>query len=123
MRPVSGWVRWGAVNLGILAGVMVAGLVLLGPAALAGWGDTDTGVITYLYLWLYLPITGPLYLLVLHRVALRVRRPRRWAVGLAPLLFGLFPVALLAVTLPGVAATWVAYFAYGAVVRLPPGRD
>ncbi|HEX8103293.1 MAG TPA: hypothetical protein VF533_11820 [Solirubrobacteraceae bacterium] len=114
------WLRWGAVNLGVLAAVMAAGLVLLIPPALAGWGDADTGVITYLYLWLYLPLTGPLYLLVLRRVAPRVRRPRGWAIALAPLLFGLFPVAVIAITLPGVAATWIAYFAYGAVVRLPP---
>lgn len=108
------------MNLGILAGVMIAGLLLLLPALAVGWGDSDTREITYLWLWLYLPLTGPLYLLVLAWVARRARRPRVWAVVLTPLLFGLFPIAVIAITLPGVAATWVAYLAFGALVRLPP---
>ena len=115
----SDWLRWGAVNLALLAGVMVAGLLLLIPAALAGWGDRDQRELTYLYLWLYLPFTGPLYLAALAFAARRSRRPRLWAIVLTPLLFGLFPLAVIAATLPGVAATWVAYFVYGAVVRLP----
>ncbi len=123
MRAVSGrsaWLRWGAVNLGILAAVMVGGLVLLIPAALIGWGDPDTREITYLWLWLYLPFTGPLYLVVLAFVARRVRRPRVWAIGLSPLLFAVFPIAAIGVTLPGIAATWIAYLVFGAIVRLPP---
>ena len=111
--------RWGLFNLALLVAVMIAGLVLLIPARLAGWGDDDTGVITYLWLWIYLPITGQLYLLALRYAARRSARPRMWAVVLSPVLFGLFPVALIAITLPGVAATWIAYLAYGAVVRLP----
>lgn len=115
-----GRLAWGAINLAILAAVMVAGLLLLVPAALVGWGDADQRHITYLYLWIYLPITGPLYLVVLWLVARRVRHPRRWAIGLTPLLFGVFPLAVFGIGIPGVAATWVAYLTYGAVVRLPP---
>lgn len=120
MRGVAGWLRWGAINLGILAAVMVAGLVLLIPAAAAGWGDADSRHITYLWLWIYLPLTGPLYLVTLANVARRVQNRRVWAIVLSPLLFLAFPIAWLAITLPGVAATQIAYLVYGAVVRLPP---
>lgn len=119
MGPVPGWLRWAAINLAILAAVMVAGLVLLIPAALAGWGNADTREYTYLLLWLYLPFTGPLYLLALGYAAPRVKQPRVWAIALTPLLFVVLPVIAIGVTLPGVAATWIAYLAYGAVVRLP----
>jgi len=111
------------VNLGLLALVMVAGLLLLVPAALAGWGDADSREYTYLLLWLYLPLTGPAYLLVLALVAPRVRRPRLWALGLTPLLWAVVPVLALGVSAPGIAATWAAYLAYGTFVRLPPDRD
>jgi len=117
----TAWLGWAAGSLALLALVMVVGLALLVPARLAGWGDRETRQITYFYLWLYLPLTGPLYLLVLSFAARRVRHPRRWAVGLSPLLFAFVPVVAIGVTLPGVAATWVAYLAYGALVRLPPG--
>ena len=40
-----------------------------------------------------------------------------------PLLFALFPYAIFAFAAPGVAAAWVAFFIYGATVRLPAGRE
>ena len=49
------------------------------------------------------------------------RHPRRWAIALAPLLFALFPYAVVTFVAPGIAASWIAYFIYGAIVRLPPG--
>lgn len=114
------WVRWGGLNLGLLFVVMVGGLVLLVPAALAGWGDAGSREYTYLSLLLYLPFSGIVYLAALALVARRARRPRLWAVALTPLLWCVLPVFAIGVNAPGIAATWVAYIVYGAVVRLPP---
>jgi len=117
---LGSWLRWAAINLAILAGVMVAGLVLLVPAALAGWGDADSRHITYLYLWVLLPLTAPLYLLALALIAPRVANPRVWAVALTVLLWAAFPVAAGGLEAPAIVATWIAYLTFGALVRLPP---
>lgn len=116
------WLRWGALNLGLLAVVMVAGLALLVPAALAGWGDAESRHLAYLFLWLYLPFTGSVYLAALAMAGRRARRPRVWAFALTPLLWGFVPIFAIAVNVPAIAATWVAYLAYAALVRLPPRR-
>ncbi len=114
------WLRWGALNLGLLGLVMAGGLLLLIPAALVGWGTPDTRQYTYLFLWIYLPFTGPTYLVLLALVGSRARRPRIWALALTPVFWGFVPIFAIGVTAPGIAATWAAYLAYGAVVRLPP---
>lgn len=122
--PRRRWPRWLAVNLAILAGSVVAAyLLVLVPAALAGWdADADAGegsLGSYSYALIFLPFTWPLYMLALVWVAGRVRRPRGWAVALCPLLGAPLNAALLLVTLPGIAAAWVTYLLYGALVRLP----
>lgn len=114
------WLGWGARNLGILILVMVGGLALLIPAALVGWGTPDTREYTYLFLWLYLPFTGPAYLVLLAIVGPRVRRPRIWALALTPIFWSFVPIFALGLAAPGIAGTWIAYLTYGAVVRLPP---
>lgn len=116
------WLRWGALNLGLLAVVMVGGLLLLVPAALVGWGDAESRQYAYLFLWLYLPFTGVVYLTALALVGRRARRPRLWAVALTPLLWCVVPIFATGVNVPAIAATWVAYLTYAAVVRLPPRR-
>ena len=40
--------------------------------------------------------------------------------ALTPLLFALFPYAVVTFVAPGIGASWLAYFIYGASVRLPP---
>lgn len=115
------WLRWGALNLGILILVMVGGLALLRAAALVGWGSPDTREYTYLFLWLYLPFTGPAYLVLLAVVGRRVRRPRIWALALTPIFWGFVPIFAIGFVAPGITATWIAYLTYGAVVQLPPG--
>lgn len=114
------WLRWGALNLGLLGLVMVGGLLLLVPAALVGWGTADSREHTYLFLWIYLPFTGAAYLALLALVGRRARRPRLWAFALTPVFWGFVPIFAIGVVAPGIAATWVAYLVYGAVVRLPP---
>lgn len=114
------WLRWGAGNLGRLAIVMAGGLLLLIPAALVGWGDADLREYTYLFLWIYLPFTGPTYLVLLALLGRRARRPRVWAVALTPVFWGFVPIFAIGVVAPGIAATWVAYLVYAAVVELPP---
>ena len=114
------WLRWGARNLGILILVMVGGLALLIPAALVGWGTPDSREHTYLFPWLYLPFTGPAYLVLLAIVGPRVRRRRIWALALTPIFWGFVPILALGVAAPGIAAAWIAYLTYGVVVRLPP---
>lgn len=114
------WLRWGALNLGRLALVMAAGLLLLVPAALVGWGDVETRQYLYLFLWIYLPFTGVAYLVVLALVGRRARRPRIWALALTPIFWAFVPIFALGVVAPGITATWIAYLVYGGVVRLPP---
>ncbi len=114
------WLRWGALNLGLLGIVMVGGLLLLVPAAIVGWGTTESRQDAYLYLWIYLPFTGVAYLVLLALVGRRARRPRIWALVLTPVFWGFVPIFAIGVAVPGIAATWVAYLTYGAVVRLPP---
>jgi len=114
------WLRWGALNLGRLALVMAGGLMLLVPAALVGWGDAESRHYLYLFLWIYLPFTGAAYLVLLALAGRSARRPRVWALALTPVLWAFVPIFALGVAVPGIAATWVAYLIYGAVVRLPP---
>jgi len=116
------WLRWGALNLGLLFLVMVGGLGFLIPAALVGWGDGESQLGAYLFLWIYLPFTAPVYLLLLATIGRRVHRPRAWALGLTPIFWAFVPIFAVAVNVPGVLATWISYLVYGAVVRLPPAR-
>ncbi|MDQ3630300.1 MAG: hypothetical protein M3417_03285 [Actinomycetota bacterium] len=82
------WLRWGALNLGLLGIVMVGGLLLLVPAAIVGWGTTESRQDAYLYLWIYLPFTGVAYLVLLALMGRRARRPRIWALVLTPVFWG-----------------------------------
>ena len=113
------WLRWGALNLAILGAVMVGCLLLLVPAALVGWGSPDSREYTYLFLWIYLPFTGPAYLVLLALLGRRSLRPRVWAIALTPVFWIVLPFFAIGVNVPGIAATWVAYLVYGALVRLP----
>jgi len=117
------WVRWGAVNLGILVALLLAGSLLLVPAGAMGWAEGEDLYGPYVLLGLYLPFSGALYLLVLALIASRVRRPRAWAIGLAPLLWAFVPIFAIAVNVPGVAALWVVVLCFAACVRLPAARD
>jgi hypothetical protein len=121
MSRVRGW-RWLGTNLWIfLTIVIVVGVVLAAAGAAFGQDEDDPWIAGYAWMCLYLPVTWPLYMAVLWYAGRRVRHPRRWAVCLVPLLFALFPFALFTFTAPGVAAAWVAFFIYGATVRLPAG--
>lgn len=113
------WLRWGALNLAILGAVMVGCLLLLVPAALVGWGSPDSREYVYLFLWIYLPFTGPAYLVLLAWRGRRSPRPRVWAIVLTPVFWIVLPFLAPGVNEPGIAVTWVAYLVYGAVVRLP----
>lgn len=113
------WVRWGAVNLGILLALLLAGSLLLVPAGLIGWGEGEELYGPYVLLGIYLPFSGLLYLGALALVAPRVRRPRVWAVGLTPLFWAFVPIFALGVANPGVAALWVVILTFGALARLP----
>ena len=120
--PRQGRLPWLGMNLWLLACVIVGvGLALALAGALLGQDEDDPWVAGYAWMCLFLPLTWPLYMAALAFAARRVRHPRRWAVGLVPLLFALFPYAVITFTAPGVAAAWVAFIAYGAIVRLPPG--
>jgi hypothetical protein len=116
------WLRWLGFNLWLFACVIVAvGLALVAVSELAGAGDgDDPPFAAYAWMCLYLPFTWPLYMGALVLFARRGRHPRRWAIALTPLLFALFPYAVLTFVAPGIAASWIAYFVYGAIVRLPP---
>jgi hypothetical protein len=119
-RP--GWLRWLGFNLWLLACVLIAvGLALALLGALLGQDEDDPWWNGYVWMCLFLPVTWPLYMAALAFATRRGRHPRRWAVGLVPLLFALFPYAVFTFTAPGVGAAWVAFFTYGAIVRLPPG--
>jgi len=78
------WLRWGALNLAILGAVMIGCLLLLVRAAFVGWGSPDSREYTYLFLCIYLPFTGPAYLVLLALFGWRSPRPRVWAVALTP---------------------------------------
>jgi hypothetical protein len=120
MSCVRGWGRWLGINLWLfLSLVLVVGLLLAVAGELLGQDEDDPWVAGYAWMCLFLPVTWPLYMAALAYAAPRVRHPRRWAVGLVPLLFALFPYAVFTFTAPGVGAAWIAFFAYGAIVRLP----
>ena len=116
------WLRWLGFNLWLFACVIVAvALVLVAVSALAGANDgDDPPYAAYAWWGLYLPFTWPLYIGALVLFARRARHPRRWAVALTPLLFALFPSAVVTFVVPGIAASWIAYVVYGAIVLLPP---
>lgn len=121
----ASWPRWLGFNLWLFVCVLVAvGVVLVAIAALAGANDGDDAPWTaYAWMCLFLPFTWPLYMGALAVVARRARHPRRWAIALTPLLFALFPYAIFTFVAPGIAASWIAYLLYGAIVRLPPGAQ
>ena len=121
----QGWLRWLGFNLWLFACVIVAvALVLVAISELAGANDGgDPPFGGYAWMCLYLPFTWPLYMGALAFAARRVRHPRRWAIALTPLLFALFPYAVFTFVAPGIATSWIAYFTYGAIVRLPPGAQ
>lgn len=119
---VVAWLRWGTVNLGLLLVVMVCGLCLLVPAAAVGWSDAEGQLGVYVFLWIYLPFTGVVYLTALALIGRWSRRPRRWAFALTPILWLAVPIFALFVVVPGIAATWIAYVVYARMVRLPPRR-
>ena len=118
-----GWLRWGARNVGILLALLVAGSALLGLAAAVGWGTDDERVGPYVLLGIYAPFASVLYLAVLAWVATRVARPRAWAVGLTPRFWVFVPIFAIGVNNPGIAALWLVFLTFGAVVRLPAGQD
>ena len=119
------WLRWLGLNLWLFACVLVAvALALVTISELAGANDGDDPPWTgYAWMCLYLPFTWPLYMGALAYFARSARHPRRSAVALSPLLFALFPYAVVTFVAPGIAASWIAYFSYGAIVRLPPGSQ
>jgi hypothetical protein len=118
------WPRWLGFNLWRFACVLIAvAVALVAISALFGANDGDDPPwAAYAWMCLYLPFTWPLYMAALAIVAPRVRHPRGWAIALTPLLFALFPYAVVTFVVPGVAAAWVAYVVYGATLRLPPLR-
>jgi hypothetical protein len=117
-------VRWIGRSLGLLVALAIAAaVVVLVPAKLIGWssGDDPLGS-TYGYTLIALPLSWPLYMTVLTLVAPRVRRPRRWAIALSPLLGLWFAVlSIFAVGFPDFYAAWLLWLSYGALVPLPPG--
>jgi hypothetical protein len=120
MSRMRGWWRWLGMNLWRFATIVVAVgvlVALLGPVF--GQDEDDPWYAGYVWMCLFLPVTWPLYMAAFATAARRSRHPRRWAVGLVPLLFALFPYALVTFTAPGVAAAWIAFFAYGAIVTPP----
>jgi hypothetical protein len=119
---VGGWWRWLGFNLWLLASLLIGvGIVLALAGALLGQDEDDPWWTGYAWMCLFLPVTWPLYMGALALATRRSAHPRRWAVGLVPLLFALFPYAVVTFTAPGIAAAWIAFFAYGAAVKLPPG--
>ena len=115
------WVRWGAVNVGLLLVLLLCGSLLLVPAGLVGWAEGEDLYGPYVLLGIYLPFSAVLYLLLLALVAPRVRRPRIWAVALTPLLWVFVPVFAIAVNVPGIAVLWLVVLAFAMLLRLPPG--
>lgn len=117
------WMRWGAMNFGILVTLLLAGSLLLVPAGLVGWAEGEDLYGPYVLLGLYIPFSGALYLAALGFVAPRVRRPRAWAVVLTPLFWAFVPFFAIAVNVPGIAALWIVVLVFAALVRLPASRD
>lgn len=103
--------------------LVAVAIVLVAISELAGANDGgDPPIAGYAWMCLYLPFTWPLYMAALAFAARRARHPRHCAIALAPLLFALFPYAVVTFVAPGIAAAWIASFTYGAIVRLPPLR-
>jgi len=117
-RGVRFWSRWWLENLCILGAVMVAGLPLFIPIGLVGWG-TGEDPLAYVFLWIYLPFSATAYLALLGAIGSRARRPRVWAFALTPIFWGFVPIFAIAIDIPAVAVSWVAYLTYAGVVRLP----
>lgn len=120
---IRAWLWWAAVNLLILGGAMVGGLLLLIPAKVVGWGDGESRHVVYFILSIYAPFTGVVYLCALAAIAPRVKRPRAWAVALTLLMWAVVPIASTAIWAPGILALWTAYLTFGLMVRLPPPAD
>ena len=120
------WASWIARSLALLVVLMIAAaVVVLVPAKLAGWGapPPDHSGDAYLLSLVVLPLTWPLYLVVLALVARRARRPRRWAIALSPLLGAWFAILLVfIVDQPSFWAAWLLWLSYGALVPLPPAK-
>ena len=115
------WLCWLGFNLWLFVCVIVGVALALLLLSELGLGDAgDPPIAGYAWMCLYLPFTWPLYMGALAFCARRAGHPRRWAVALTPLLFALFPYAVVTFVAPGIAASWIAYFIYGAIVRLPP---
>lgn len=118
------WLRWIGRCLGLLVGLVIgAAVVVLLPARLAGWGVPGPDRIgdAYLYSLIALPLSWPSYMAALAVVARRVRRPRRWAIALSPLLGAWFALLLIfAADTPDFYAAWLLWLSYGALVPLPP---
>ena len=116
------WLRWLGFNLWLFACVIVA--VALALLALSELGarrrrrPADRG------LRLDVPVPA-VHVAAVHGRARLLRAPLH-AIRAAgpsrctPLLFALFPYAVVTFVAPGIAASWIAYFIYGAIVRLPP---
>lgn len=108
--------------VGLIIGVAV---VVLLPAKLVGWSVPEPDRIgdAYLYSLTALPLSWPLYMTALAAIARRVRRPRRWAIALSPLLGAWFAFLLIFVAdTPDFYAAWLLWLSYGALVPLPPDR-
>lgn len=108
----------------LLVGLMLAvAVVVLLPAKLAGWSAPEPDRIgdSYLYSLTALPLSWPLYTAALVVLVRRVRRPRRWAIALSPLLGAWYAFLLIFVAdQPGFYAAWLLWLSYGALVPLPP---
>lgn len=113
------WVRWGAVNVGILLALLLAGSLLLVPAGLVGWAEGEDLYGPYVLLGIYLPFSAVLYLFALGLIAPRVRRKRLWALLLTPLFWAFVPFFAIAVNVPGIAVLWVVILVFATFVRLP----
>jgi hypothetical protein len=121
------WVRWIGRSLVLLVALMiVAGVAVLVPAELAGWTVSGPDRIgdAYLLTFVALPLSWPLYMAALAFATRRVRRPRRWAIALSPLLGGWFALLLFFILdEPSFYAAWLLWLSYGVLVPLPPTGD
>ena len=108
----------------LVALMIAAGVVVLVPATLVGWSVPEPDRIgdAYLLTFVALPLSWPLYMTALAFATRRVRRPRRWAIALSPLLGAWFALLLFFIAdQPGFYAAWLLWLSYGALVPLPPG--